>query len=131
MVSLRLSGVDSRMNSRSKGISYAIGLGVIWGVLATLNPTSTYHLAPLLVAASPPALAGLGGVEERRDLGLLAAMGTGLAVVFSVGLSAAGSLNGPSLLPVGGPAVESFVFGVAGGLAAYLIATGRRFRPST
>jgi hypothetical protein len=86
----------------------------MWGVLAAASPTTTFHLAPVIVAAWP-ALAG------RRAGSVLRFGASGLAGAAAVGLllSLAGWLRGPSLLPVGGPLVESLAGAGLGALAGF------------
>lgn len=81
----------------------------IWVVIAANRPTTTFHLAPLIVAAWP----AFGERDLNKALpmallgGLIATATTSLLVI-------AGWLNGPSLLPWGGAALESVVATAAG-----------------
>lgn len=97
-----------------RALGYPAGLALLWLVLAAARPTTTFHLAPFVVAAS---FAGIyllqGGTSLQVGLWLVLTGGAvGLAA--TAFLSWAGYLAGPSLLPVGGAAFESLV-GVAAG----------------
>ncbi|MFV1961247.1 MAG: hypothetical protein ACC658_05380 [Acidimicrobiia bacterium] len=98
----------------SKGLLYGFGLAVLWLVLALITSTTTYHLAPPLVAATPVVV----DAWERPTTGhaLRAVLGVALALIITGILSVSGNLDGPSLLPVGGAALESVVFAIAGGV---------------
>lgn len=112
-------------------VGVPIGLALLWAALAVRQPTVTYHLAPALVAAAVPATYGdQGGVRpSRRGSLLLAGAGVGVALVVTAVLSAVDALRGPSLLPVGGAALESAVFAVAGGLGRAVSALWPRSAP--
>jgi hypothetical protein len=110
-----------------RAIGYAGFLGMIWIVAAGIQPTTTYHLAPLLVAATLPLVL----VSEEPEIairGLItaAATGAGLALVVTGVLTATGWLRGPSLLPIGGGTVESVTFALMGGAFGLLVALLRR-----
>jgi len=100
-----------------RGILYGGGLAVLWAILAVISPTTTYHLAPLLVAGAP---AVLDAADEQRDstrrVLALAAAGTALALIATGILAIADALQGPSLLPSGGAVLESIVFSLIGGV---------------
>jgi hypothetical protein len=71
-------------------------LALLWSVLAVLRPTTTFHLAPLLVAVwlAPSSRKGLSRLRMSMA-GLLVAVATTGA------LSLMGLLEGPILLPGG------------------------------
>lgn len=89
----------------------AILFALIWVAIVLVRPTTTFHLAPLIVAMWP-------GVtdSESRGAATLSAIGFVIAAGTTLALSAAGLLQGPTLLPWGGPAVESLVAAAIGGL---------------
>jgi len=108
---------DSSYSSvRSKGLLYGLGLAVLWAVLAGISPTTTYHLAPLIVASAPAIVDSLQGNRSMVRFVLNAAVGLAMALTVTGILSASGVLDGPSLLPTGGAVMESVVFAVAGGV---------------
>ena len=100
----------------SKGLLYGLGLAVLWAVLAGISPTTTYHLAPLIVAGAPAIVGSLQGNPSMVRIWLNAAVGMALALTVTGILSASGVLDLPSLLPTGGAVMESVAFAVAGGV---------------
>ena len=113
-----------------KPLRYAFALAVLWAVLAWNSPSTTYHLAPLLVAGVAP-VALLLGDERSPWQAILGAgvVGASLALITTAGLGLADRLIGPSLLPAGGAVVEAVVFaslGAALGVAAAAVTDVRR-----
>ncbi len=112
----------------TKGLLYGLGLTALWVLLALISSTTTYHLAPLIVAGVPVIVDSSEQAGSTARLVLLATLGVFLALAVTAVLSVSGSLDGPSLLPIGGAALESVLFAIAGSLfglvAAVLI--GRR-----
>ena len=96
-----------------RAIFASVGFALLWSLLAGISPTTTYHLAPAIVA-------GVGPVLAPRH-GWLAPLATlGVSLGFIVALDLAGWLAGESLLPVGGPALESILAAVGGAVVAWL-----------
>ncbi len=94
----------------------------LWVVLSLISPTRTLHLAPAIVGAWPL----FGSTIENPKLSLvnrtrLMLIGIGLGVATTAGLALAGGLEGPSLLPAGGAALEAYVFVFLGGSAAMAV----------
>lgn len=87
----------------------AVGFTVLWVVVAVSRPGTTFHLAPVVVAAAPPFLAS-------RNRLAAAAGGMAFVTVVALGMGVAGTLAGPSLLPWGGAVVETVVFGAVGAI---------------
>lgn len=89
----------------------------LWIVAAGIRPSSTFHLAPLIVAAWP----ALGERDPRRahPISLLGAV---LAAATTALLFSLGWLSGPSLLPWGGAGLESLLAGAAGALIGVVAA---------
>ncbi len=105
---------------------YGVVLAAVWVVLAWLNDT-TYHFAPLLVAALVPlgvALAGEPPPFSRRLAGT--AVGAVIALAATAALSLTGHLGGPSLLPAGGAAAEAVAFSLAGAAIGLVLGMARR-----
>ncbi len=105
--------------------------GAIWVAAAVVRDGMTFRLGPLLVAGAVPVVLALdlptgAGVMA---VGLPAALGLVAALSFTLLLTLAGRMAGPSLLPFGGAVTEAIVFSVGGaasGLGAALgIRTGR------
>ena len=105
-------------NELRSAVLTGLGLGLLWLVLGLATDGTTYHLGPLLVAAVPALIYALesSAVTIGRALSLVGGAVV-LALAISASLSAAGRLAGPSLLPVGGAALEAVVFALLGGLA--------------
>ncbi len=93
-------------------------LVVIWAVAAAFQPTSTYHLAPILVAGILPVLAGAARI---RGLVGNAALGAALAATAALLLAALDLLRGPTLLPYGGALAEALTFAGVGAVGGALI----------
>jgi hypothetical protein len=108
----------SSSSTLPKGLLYGLGLAALWVVVALISSTTTYHLAPLIVAGTPAIVDSLEGGSSMARLGLLTAAGLALALALAVTgiLSLSGNLDGPSLLPTGGAVVESVLFAFTGGL---------------
>jgi len=100
-----------------KPAGYAAGLTLLWAVLAWNSPSTTYHLAPLLVAIAIPGMLRLNseGVPPRL---LVTAGFTGFALTLAATgiLGWSDRLVGPSLLPFGGAVAEAVVFATGGAL---------------
>jgi|SRR5665811_254021 len=108
----------------SKVLLFPLVLAALWALLAFRSPTTTYHLAPLLVVVVVPfAYRNAGGVSGRAVVGLALAAGLGTVALAGI-LAATGALDGPSLLPTGGALLEAAVGAAAGavlGLTAALL----------
>ena len=98
-----------------KPIAGSLVFGLLWVVLAIASPAITYHLAPAIVAGWP----SLAGRHTARGP-QLAVAGFVIAAATTTLLSAAGYLDGPSLLPAGGAAAESYAAAAVGAAAGYL-----------
>ena len=107
-------------------IGISLGFALLWAVLAVVRPGTTFHLAPLLVAAAVPWVNRFEDPQDRPAAYLLAAVGTGIAAGMSVLLAMAGRLDGPTLLPFGGALEESLVGAIAGGVAGLAVVAGPR-----
>lgn len=108
------------------GIGYAPGVFAgLWVVLAFLRPEVTFHLGPVIAAASFPVSYRIrsGPIGPRAAIALFVGA-VFLVVVATTVLTIADRLRGPSLLPSGGAALEAYVFGgaaaAAGAAVAYL-----------
>jgi glutaredoxin len=102
----------------------ALAVAVLWVVLAVRTPTTTYHLAPLLMAAAAP-------VTRRRLTGTpvptraaLAVAATGLVLTLaSTGVLAWwGLLAGPDITGGTQPVVETVLLSVLGAAAGWWLA---------
>lgn len=95
---------------------YAGGLAAVWLAAAGVSGTTTYHLAPFLVAATLPIVLVFDAdiAPDVRAVITGAAAGGVLALVVTAVLALTDSLQGPSLLPFGAAATESVLFALAG-----------------
>lgn len=87
----------------------------LWVVLAVARPSTTFHLAPLIVTAWPAV-----GEREPKRAAAMAVTGLLIAGATILVLSITGMLQGPSLLPWGGSALESVVAATAGAVIGVL-----------
>lgn len=93
------------------GAGWTVAVALVWVALALWQPTTTWHLAPLLLAAAWPWVFGqdLRGGDRRAIPGLIGAGVAGFAVsaLTALGLSQAGLLRGPLVLgSLGGNALS-------------------------
>lgn len=110
------------MTTSARRLIGAVLFAGLWIGAAGIRPTSTFHLAPLIVAAWP----ALGERDLHGALSM-SLLGAGLAAVSTALLFSLGWLDGPSLLPWGGAGLESFLSGAAGALIGVVpAATARR-----
>ena len=115
-----MRAIETNPEVRRTGL-VAVALAVLWVVLAFSRDDVTYHLAPLIVAAVPPAGLGIEGKGTLRSLAVWAMGGAALALAVTFLLAALGRLTGPSLLPFGAAAAESVIFSFAGAIAGLLV----------
>lgn len=101
----------------------------LWTGLALLNETTTYHLAPTLVAVTPALATRARRAAPLAPEPAVAANAGGLLTVGAVlaALVSADALRGPSLVPGTGPLGENVIAALVG--ATYGLAVLRRRRP--
>lgn len=95
-------------------------LVAVWAVAAAVQPTSTYHLAPILIAGAVPVLGRRSGAPRSR----LVLAATGGALIAATGAALLAGFNlfqGPTLLPYGGAFAEALMFTVAGAVGGFAI----------
>ena len=108
-----------------------------WIALAVWRPTTTWHLAPLLLAAAAPWVVGQDlRTGDRRGLprlGAAALSGLLVAVLLTWVLAATGLLRGPTIPGFTDPRTESWVLAAAGAVLAGLAGarTALRKAPAT
>ncbi len=106
-------------------------VALVWGVLAWVRPTTTWHLAPLLVVLAPLWAAEHLELPRRPTARLTwVAAGTVLALAATAALQLAGMLAGPVLF--GSVAwVEATITVSAGGIGAvgWILRAQRRDAP--
>lgn len=95
---------------------WSVALAGLWVVVALVRPTSTFHLAPFLIAAAPPVLFILDGDTgaDRATVYRLAAVGMAIAVMATFIVAVAGAMQGPAFEGFPGPFVEALVFTAVG-----------------
>lgn len=95
-----------------------LAVALVWVVLAWVRPTTTWHLAPLLVVLAPLWTAEQLQLPRRTAVRLTwVAVGTVLALAATAVLQVAGMLAGPVL--VGSVAwVEAMLIVAAGAIGA-------------
>ncbi|MEN8233499.1 MAG: hypothetical protein ABFR89_01070 [Actinomycetota bacterium] len=94
-------------------------LAALWVVVAVLRPTTTFHLAPLLIAGAPPVLLVLdeGVSASRRAVMGASALGTALALGTAAAVALAGLMRGPAYQAFSGPFGEAVAFTALGAIA--------------
>jgi len=99
-----------------RALVWSVALSGLWVVVALMRPTSTFHLAPFLVAAAPPVLFALDD-NNRTDwttMFRLAGGGTAFALAATLAVSVLGAMQGPAFEVYSGPLVEAVVFTAVG-----------------
>ncbi len=111
-----------------RAVSISLGLAVLWVVVAFFRSGTTFHLAPILVAAAlPVALAyDTRNQTSTQDLVVATLFGLAIALIATLILTLADEMTGPSLLPSGGAVTEAVVFGLIGAIGGFVIAMLRR-----
>ncbi len=112
----------------SRAVSISLGLALLWVVVALLRSGTTFHLAPILVAAAVPIAVAYDTQDQTstQDLVVATVIGLVLALVATLILTLADEMTGPSLLPSGGAVTEAVVFSLTGAIGGFVIATLRR-----
>jgi len=99
-----------------RALGWSVALAVLWVVVALIRPTSTFHLAPFLIAAAPPVLLTLDG-DSRADWTTvlrIALGGMALALTATFVVSFLGAMQGPPFEGFSGPLVEAVAFTAVG-----------------
>lgn len=99
-----------------RALVWSFALAGLWIIVALIRPTSTFHLAPFLIAAAPPVLFALDG-SNRTDwttMFRLAGGGITFALAATLAVSVLGAMQGPAFEVFSGPFVEAVVFAVVG-----------------
>ena len=111
-----------------RAVSISLGLALLWVVVALLRSGTTFHLAPILVAAAVPVTVAYDTRDQTsmQDLVVAAVIGLALALLATLILTLADEMTGPSLLPSGGAVMEAVVFSLIGAIGGFVIAMLRR-----
>lgn len=113
---------------RRAGPLLAGGLALVWTAMALRRPDATFHLAPLLVAASwGAAQRATTGAAARRRTGVIAALGgAGVAGLATAALGWSGALSGPTLWHDQGALGETVLATAVGAALGFRFVTRRR-----
>ena len=89
----------------SPGLRWTLVVAVVWSVLVVWRPTTTWHLAPLILAAAWPWVVGQdtspGDPSARRRILLAGGGGLGASLALTGLLSLTGRLDGPDVDRIG------------------------------
>jgi glutaredoxin-like protein len=102
----------------------ALGLALLWGLLAVRTPTTTYHLAPLLVAGAAP-MAGrwrLRAPVRSRVALAWAVLGLLVALAAAAVLALRGLLAGPDITGGNAAVAETVLLAVLGAALGWWLA---------
>lgn len=99
-----------------RALVWSAALAGLWVVVAQIRPTSTFHLAPFLIATAPTVLFTLDGDRraEWPSVVRLASGGMVLALAATFVVSILGAMQGPPFEGFSGPVVEAVVFAAVG-----------------
>ncbi|MDK3257366.1 hypothetical protein [Blastococcus capsensis] len=113
-------------------VFWTLAVGLVWVTLAAWRPTTTWHLAPALLAGVAPwVVAQDARAGDRRAVRrVVGAAVTGLVVSVLVTwvLASAGLLRGPTIPGFADPLVESSILAGAGALLAAAFGVRRAMR---
>lgn len=106
----------------SPGLISTLVVAVVWSMLVAWRPTTSWHLAPLILASAWPWAVGQdtssGDRGGRRRIMLAGGGGLIVALALTGVLSAAGGLGGPTWTGSADPALEALLLSVAGAATA-------------
>jgi uncharacterized protein (DUF427 family)/glutaredoxin len=123
---------DPGPRSLPSGAGWTAVLALAWVLLAVWQPTTTWHLAPVLLGGAWPWVTGQDlRPGARSALGrLLLSVAAGLAAtaVVTIGLDRVELLRGPTVLGFDTAAAEAIVLGGAAAVLAALAALPRLMR---
>ncbi len=107
---------------------WSLGFAVLWTTLAALNPTTNYHLSPLVAAIAAPAAVRMTRSGRLRWAGTIAVVGVGLIITIAAAIiiNTTGRAQGPSFSPTVSPIAELIAVIVAGALIGAAIAIAPR-----
>ena len=119
----------------SAGLTWTIVVAVVWSVLVAWRPTTTWHLAPLILSAAWPWVVGQdvspGDPTARRRILLAGGGGLSVALALTGVLSATGRLDGPTWTGSGTPVVEALLLALGGTAIATTVGLLRTVRRTT
>lgn len=106
------------------GTLVSLGVAMLWTTLAALNPTTNYHLSPLISVLAAPIAARLANSARLRWPIAIITVGVGVIVTVAAALiiHIAGWALGPSFSSHVSPLVELVAVIVVGALAGVAVA---------
>ncbi len=117
----RERGNGARKTLRA-GLIWTLVVAVGWSVLVAWRPTTTWHLAPVILAAVWPWVVGQDTSSRdpsaRRRILLAGSSGLGAALALTGVLASAGRLDGPTWTGSGNPVGEALLLSVGGATIA-------------
>ncbi len=118
---------------RSAGLLIALAAAVAWAGLAARTPTSTYHFAPIVIAAAWVLFDGYSkaGTTQHKAVNFAIA-GLVIAVATTLILEVKGDLQGPTFWDGSDDApvvVEHVLFSVVGAAGGLVLAMRQAARP--
>lgn len=119
----------------SAGLIWTLVVAVAWSALVAWRPTTTWHLAPLILAAAWAWVVAQDTSSRdpsaRRHIMLAGGGGLGAALTLTGVLSAAGRLDGPTWTGSGTPVVEALLLSLCGAAIATAMGLLRTVRRTT
>ena len=114
MTSQTVAPTDAR-----RALAWGAMFAGLWVAVALIRPTSTFHLAPFLVAAAPPVLLVLdeGASVDRASVLRVGALSSALSIGAALLLFALGAMDGPVFEVFPSPMVEVLVFTAVGAVS--------------
>jgi len=117
------------------GLIWTLVVAVVWSVLVVWRPTTTWHLAPLILASALPWVVGQdsasGDRSARSRIMLAGGAGLSAALALTGVLSASGRLDGPTWTGSGTPVTEALLLSVGGAAIATTVGLLRTMRRTT
>lgn len=118
--------------SPASGVGWTVAVALAWVLLAMWRPTTTWHLAPVLLAGAWPWVVGqdlrAGDRSAASRLGWAGAAGFVVASLVTLGLTRADLLRGPTVLGFHSATAEALVLAGAAAVLLVLIGLVRAFR---
>ncbi len=126
------AGPGTGLPSMWPGAVWTVAVLIGWLLLALWRPTTTWHLAPVLLAAAWPWMVGqdLRSGDGRGAVRVVAAglAGFAVTVVATLGLAGADLLRGPTFSGAGDVVGESLLLGGVGAFLVVLVGMRRGLR---
>ncbi|ANH39602.1 Glutaredoxin [Nocardioides dokdonensis FR1436] len=119
----------------SPGLTWTLVVALVWSVLVAWRPTTTWHLAPLILAAAWPWVVSQdtisGDPSARRRIMLAGGSGLAAALALTGLLSSAGRLEGATWTGSGDSIVEALLLSAGGAAIATTLGLLRTVRRTT